>query len=124
MRAEMKRILVIDDEAVSRAMTSDMLQEAGYEVETADSALAANKHIYGSFPPDIILMDVMMPFLDGDKKIDLMRKREASRNIPVILMSSKPEAELETIARNSGADAFLTKPLEKSSLLAAIRRNT
>jgi CheY-like chemotaxis protein len=120
----MKRILVIDDEAVSLAMTSDMLQEAGYEVETADSALAANEHIYGSFSPDIILMDVMMPFLDGDRKISLMRKREASRNIPVILMSSKPEAELETIARNSGADAFLTKPLEKSSLVAAIRRNT
>jgi CheY-like chemotaxis protein len=120
----MKRILVIDDEAVSRAMTSDMLQEAGYEVETADSALAANEHIYGPFSPDIILMDVMMPFLDGDRKIGLMRNREASRNIPVILMSSKPEAELETIARNSGADAFLTKPLEKSSLLAAIRRNT
>lgn len=120
----MKRVLIIDDEKVSLAMTRDMLLEAGYEVETAESALAANQYIYGPSQPDIILMDVMMPFLDGDRKIALMRKREASRNIPVILISAKPEDELEAIARKSGADGFLTKPLEKANLVAAIRRNT
>jgi len=120
---EMKRILIIDDEKVSLAVTGDMLREAGFEVETADSALAANAHIYGPAQPDVILMDVMMPFLDGDKKVELLRKREASKNIPVILISAKPEGELEAIARKSGADGFLTKPLDKSDLVAMIRRN-
>lgn len=120
----MKRILIIDDDLVSLAMTGDMLREADYEVETADSALAANEHIYGPTQPDVILMDVMMPFLDGDKKVELLRKREASKNIPVILISAKPEGELEMIARNSGADGFLTKPLDRSDLVAMIRRNS
>jgi DNA-binding response OmpR family regulator len=120
----MKRVLVIDDDRVSLEMTRDMLMEAGFEVETADSALGANAHIYGPTPPDVILMDVMMPFLDGDKKIELLRKREASKSIPVILISAKPEDELEKIARNSGADGFLTKPMDKSDLVAMIRRNS
>ena len=120
----MKRVLIVDDDPVSLEMTKDMLLEAGYEVDTADSALAANSHIYGANKPDVILMDVMMPFLDGDRKVDLLRKREASKNIPVILISAKPRDELQAIARNSGANGFLSKPLEKADLVAEVRRNT
>ena len=120
----MKRVLSVDDEPVSLAMARDMLLEAGYEVDTADSALAANSYIYGADKPDIIFMDVMMPFLDGDRKVDLLRRREASKDIPVILISAKPADELEAIARNSGANGFLTKPLDKSDMVATIRRNT
>jgi CheY-like chemotaxis protein len=120
----MKRILVIDDDRVSLAVTGDMLRDAGFEVETADSALAANEYIYGPTQPDVILMDVMMPFLDGGTKVELLRKREASRSIPVILISAKPAGELEAIADKSGADGFLTKPLDRSDLVAMIRRNS
>jgi CheY-like chemotaxis protein len=119
----MKRILIVDDDKVSLNIARDMLEEAGYMVQTAESALEANEHIYGPFRPDLIFMDVVMPFLSGDKKIEFLKEREASRNIPVVLISGKPKHELKEIAHRSGADGFLTKPLDKYSLVSAIKRH-
>ncbi len=120
----MKRILIIDDDKLNIAMTRDILEEAGYEVQAALSALEANQHIYGPHRPDLILLDVVMPLLGGDRKIQFLREREASKDIPVILISSKPRQELRDIARNCGADGYLTKPLSKNSLVSAIMRYT
>lgn len=120
---EKKRILVIDDDRVSLAIARDMLTEEGFLVESADSALAANPYIYGPDPPDLILLDVVMPLLSGDRKIRFLKEREASRNIPVVLMSGKPKSELMKIARDSHADGFVTKPLDKDSLVSAIARH-
>jgi CheY-like chemotaxis protein len=120
---EKKRILVVDDDRVSLAIARDMLSEEGFQVESADSALAANQYVYGPDPPDLILLDVVMPLLSGDRKIQFLKEREASRNIPVVLMSGKPRSELMKIARDSRADGFVTKPLERESLMAAIARH-
>ena len=120
---EKKRILVVDDDRVSLAIARDMLLEEGFQVESADSALAANQYVYGPNPPDLILLDVVMPLLSGDRKIQFLKEREASRNIPVVLMSGKPRSELMKIARDSRADGFVTKPLERESLMAAIARH-
>ena len=119
----MKRILIVYDDKVSLSIARDMLRGEGYTVQTAVSALEANKYIYGPFRPDLILMDVVMPFLTGDRKIQFLRERETSRDIPVVLMSGKPKHELRDMARKSGADGFLTKPLEKESLLSALKRH-
>jgi CheY-like chemotaxis protein len=120
---EKKRILVVDDDRVSLAIARDMLSEEGFQVESADSALAANQYVYGPDPPDLILLDVVMPLLSGDRKIQFLKERESSRNIPVVLMSGKPRSELMKIARDSRADGFVTKPLERESLMAAIARH-
>jgi len=119
----MKRILIVDDDKLSLTIARDMLEEAGYEVQSAGSALEANTHIYGPSQPDLILLDVVMPLLSGDRKIQFLKEREASKNIPVVLMSGKPRQELREIARSSGADGFLTKPLDKDSLVSAILRH-
>ena len=119
----MKRILIIDDDKVTLAMACDMLEEAGFEVQTAASALEANRHIYGPLRPDLILLDVVMPLLSGDRKIQFLKEREASKDIPVIRISSKSRAELKDIARASGADGFVTKPFDRRLLVQAIERH-
>jgi two-component system, OmpR family, alkaline phosphatase synthesis response regulator PhoP len=67
-------------------------------------------------------MDVIMPMLDGDRKVRRMKAREETCRIPVVLMSTKSAAELQGIARASGADGFLPKPLNRAALLDMVRR--
>lgn len=115
-----KRVVVIDDSKLVLAVAADALKGAGYEVITADSGIEANRHIYSSRRPDLILIDVMMPMLNGDRKVRLLKERESSRNIPILLMSTKPREELEILARTSGADGYVLKPFDDNSLIRQV----
>lgn len=116
-----KRIVVIDDSPLVLAMASDALEEAGHRVFATDSGIEANQFIYSAEQrPDLILIDVMMPMLNGDRKVRLLKERVSSRDIPVLLMSSKPEPELEALTRSSGADGYISKPFSKYTLLQKV----
>jgi len=118
-----KRIVVIDDSPLILAMTADALEEAGHHVFVTDSGIEANQFIYSSGQrPDLILIDVMMPMLTGDRKVRLLKERTSSRDIPVVLMSSKSAEELEELSRVSGADGFISKPFNKYTLLQTVDR--
>lgn len=118
-----KRIIVIDDSPLILAMAADALEEAGHQVFATDSGIEANQFIYSCEQrPDLILIDVMMPMLNGDRKVRLLKDRISSRDIPVLLMSSKSEPELEELTRSSGADGFISKPFDKQTLLQRIDR--
>jgi CheY-like chemotaxis protein len=118
-----KRILIIDNDEVTLALVQALLEGEGFEVATAFSGLGANEHIYGKNPPDLILLDIMMPFQNGIQKLEFLKERESSRSIPVILLSSKPREELEELSRSSGAQGFVVKPVDKGALLAALARH-
>jgi len=117
-----KRIVIVDDCRLSCAIAKDILTDAGFDVVTATTGLEANPHIYGSPRPDLILLDIEMPMLKGDQKVRLLKERPSSKDIPVLLISSKREEDLAEIARLSGADGFLCKPLRKDSLFEALAR--
>lgn len=116
-----KRIVIIDDSPLVLAMMSDTLQDEGYEVCAAETGLEANRFIFSAHPPDLILVDVMMPMLNGDQKVRLLKERNRSRDIPVLLMSSKPEDELAALTRESGADGYIQKPFNKTTLVETVR---
>ena len=116
----MKHILVIDDDPVVLAMAQDFLEEAGYRVSSATDAIYSNDVIYGIIPPDLILMDVMMPLMSGDKKVRALKRRDQSSAIPVLLISGKEEAELRRIASEVGADGYLTKPFNAAKLVSTV----
>jgi len=118
----MKRVVVIDDSKLVLAVAADALEGAGYDVVTTDSGIEANQYIYSSRRPDLILIDVMMPMLNGDRKVRLLKDRDSSRQIPVLLMSTKPGNELEELARTSGADGYIQKPFNDDSLVSQVRR--
>jgi len=115
-----KHIVVIDDCRVTLAMLTDMLVDAGFIVSTAEDSVYSNHLIYGSNPPDLILLDVMLPHMSGDKKAALIKNREKSRNIPVLLISSKEEQELLGMVTRSGANGFLKKPFNCEQLLSTV----
>ncbi len=73
------------------AILTDVLEKAGLRVSTAEDSVYSNHLIYGSTPPDLILLDVMLPHMSDDKKAALLKSREKSRNIPVLLISSQEE---------------------------------
>ncbi|PLY07717.1 MAG: two-component system response regulator [Desulfuromonas sp.] len=120
----MKRVILIDDCKLTLAMARDILEPAGYEVLTAESGIEANQHIYATPPPDLIMIDVVMPMLQGDRKVKLLKDRETSAKIPVLLMSSKSLDELEVLVRESGADGYMQKPLRPQNLLQAVEQWT
>jgi len=116
-----KHIVVIDDCQVTLAMVSDFLAEAGFQVSTSDCSVYSNHLIYGPRTPDLIILDVMMPLMAGDKKARALKSRERSRQIPVLLMSSKEETELRSLAADSGADGYLTKPFSHRQLIHTVQ---
>ena len=116
-----KTCLVIDDSPLILAMTTDALEAAGFDVVATDFGIEANQVIYRDPPPDIILIDVMMPLLSGDQKVKLIKNRERSQNIPILLISSKDKAELEELTKTSGADGYIQKPFDAAELVRAVR---
>ncbi len=116
-----KVILIIDDCKLTLAIARDILKDAGYDVIVASSGIEANKYIYCPFPPAVILIDVEMPLLRGDRKVRLLKASPSSQAIPVVLISHKSEAELQSLCEESGADCYIPKPLQKDALLALVR---
>lgn len=116
-----KHIIIIDDDQLILTMARDFLQEAGYRVSTSDSSLYSNHLIYTNVPPDLIIIDVMMPLMNGDQKIRTLKSKNRSRHIPVLLMSSKGPDELQSLADEAGADGIIHKPFNPASLVEAVR---
>jgi two-component system alkaline phosphatase synthesis response regulator PhoP len=117
-----RKILIVDDSELVLAMARDTLEEAGYEVFTATNGIEANSYIFSLNKPDLIVLDVMLPMLDGNKKAKLLREKEFSRKIPIILLSSKAEDELRRLAIEAGADGYIRKPFTQEGIVASVRR--
>ncbi len=115
-----KRILLIDDSELTLAMAGDALEKNGFEVLTATNGLEANHYLFQKQQPDLIIIDVMIPLLNGNKTAKLIKENENTRQIPILLLSSKPEEELQRLARESGAEGFVQKPFDPRLLVAKI----
>jgi DNA-binding response OmpR family regulator len=115
-----KKILVVDDSEVVLAMASDALTEGGFDVIVASTLLEANSHLFKSEKPDVIVMDVMMPMLNGDKATSLLKNNKLIGHIPILLFSSKSESELNRLVLESGADGFIRKPFTNRLLVEKI----
>lgn len=117
------RILIIDDSELVLAMASDALKEAGYDVFTATNGIEANSYIFStSNRPDLIILDIMMPLLDGNKKAKLLKEKDFSKEIPIMFISSKSEAEMEKLVAESGADGYICKPFSPQTIVNAVKK--
>ncbi|HLO26389.1 MAG TPA: response regulator [Geobacteraceae bacterium] len=115
-----KRILVVDDSETALAMAREALEEGGFEVVTALDAKEADTYLFAAKQPDLVILDVMMPMLNGDKMAKLLKQNEQTRHIPILLLSSKPEAELRWLVSESGADGFIRKPFGHRQIVAMV----
>jgi signal transduction histidine kinase/CheY-like chemotaxis protein len=118
---ERKRLLVVDDVAPNRAMMLDLLQDAGFSVAAATNGLECLV-LLDSFKPDLILMDVMMPVMDGNDTTRQIRRMPGVGDIPIIAVTASASAEDEHKSRDAGANAFVAKPIDHDLLLRTIGR--
>ena len=118
----MKRILIVDDSVDNRALLSVLLKAQGYAIiSTADGAMGLAWLRSGDPLPDLILLDLQMPVLDGVGFRELQRIDERLKDIPVVLMSGEENLELYRV--QLGLQDVLSKPLNVASLIEAIERN-
>ena len=113
-------ILVVDDSATSRALTEIVLKQEGFAVITSEGPTAALARL-GSTPVDLILLDVMMPEMDGFELCRRIRESAALRYLPILFLSSACSVEERVQGLTAGADDFVRKPFEPTELVARVR---
>ena len=114
--AEKRKILLVDDEPDLLQLVSLRLQAAGYGVEVAYDGQQALDQVKLA-RPDLIILDLMLPKLDGYKVCRLLKFDERTKSIPILIFTARAQVEDVTLATECGADAYLTKPFEAKALL-------
>ncbi len=115
----MKKILVIEDNQDVRENTADILELEGFEVTTAENG-KIGVELATQLLPDVIVCDIMMPFLDGYEVLEELNKNPQTSSIPFIFLTAKTERTDLRKGMNLGADDYLTKPFTEEELLEAI----
>jgi CheY-like chemotaxis protein len=114
-----KKVLVVDDVAANRAMAVDMLSQLGFEVVEADNGREALNKAQAT-RPDCILMDIVMPEMDGLEATRRLRQLPGLDKVPIIVMSASASGSDECKSLAAGANAFLPKPIDVDKLLILI----
>ena len=115
--SDTEQILVVDDETMVREVVVAYLEREGFRVDEASTGIAALKHIDES-PPDLVVLDVMLPEIDGFSVLTELRK---SGDIPVILLTARTEEPDRVLGLELGADDYVVKPFSPRELVARVR---
>ena len=116
----MTRVLVVDDDADIARFIEINLRLEGYEVQTAGDGAEALERITEQHP-DLVLLDVMMPKLDGVQLCRLLRADPATANLPVIMLTAKTLSADKVVGLTAGADDYIIKPFDTLELVARVR---
>jgi adenylate cyclase len=118
--SEPSKILVVDDTPLNVKILADLLTFNGYAVATASSGAEGLAKIESEHP-DLVLLDVMMPGMNGYEVCKEIRAKEATRMLPVVMVTALDPTKERTRGLEAGADDFLTKPINQPELLARVR---
>lgn len=113
------RVVVIDDDDFEREFLVDLLRNAGFDVSSLPSVFGVTNHLINE-QVQVVVLDVMMPSLRGDKLAALLRKNPALPKLGVILISSLSEAEMAPLMAAVDVDAFVSKAHVRSTLASTI----
>jgi DNA-binding response OmpR family regulator len=115
------RVMAVDDDQVIRGLLEVNLQMEGHEVVTAVDGQDALDKVRAD-PPDLIILDVMMPNLNGWQVAEQLRAEEATRDIPIILLSARAMENDVRKGTELGADSYVTKPFDPIELMELVTR--
>jgi CheY-like chemotaxis protein len=117
------RILILDDSEITLNLMSMVLSEAGYEVYTA-SSLMEFEQVLSNHEPNLILTDIKMPEISGDKICKVLKQKLSTQSTPVVLFSTLPEKDLAELAERSGADGYVSKGAGPEEIVKRIQELT
>ena len=115
------KILVADDSALAAAMLSNVLKAQGHEVVRANDGIEAVQQVY-SETPDLILLDIFMPRMNGYQACRLLKNDPAVAHIPIIIMTGSDSRSAQSWSLQTGADAFMTKGFDPSELIETVEK--
>jgi DNA-binding response OmpR family regulator len=113
---ESKRILIIDDDKVILEILKDAFNQEGYSVFTSEQSLGTSRMV-SQIKPHLLVMDVIMPGLNGDKICRILKNSNINKEMKIILYSNKAQDELKSLAAMAEVDAFLTKSRNYQELI-------
>lgn len=116
-----RKILAVDDEKHIVRLVQVNLERAGYTVVTANDGKEALQKV-SEENPDLVVLDVMMPYMDGFEVLQNLRRNPSTRDIPVIMLTAKAQDADVFKGWQSGVDCYLTKPFNPMELLSFVKR--
>jgi len=114
-----QRILFVDDDSLLQRLVHDVLDREGFSVSLASTGEEGLSSAHGD-PPDLILLDIMMPGMDGFEVCQRIRRDHRLRPIPVVILTAMKKPNLNERAFAAGADMCLTKPFQPDELVSAV----
>ncbi|MBI5637790.1 MAG: response regulator [Nitrospinae bacterium] len=117
-----KKILIVEDSEDILSIVRFLLKREGFEVLTAADGRQAEKMIDDAAPPDAVVLDVMLPYVDGFTLLKKIRASASWRNVVVIMLTAKSGQKDVLHGLDSGADDYMVKPFDTAELLARLRR--
>lgn len=115
-----ERILIVDDEAAVANLLEQALRHEGYEVARADDGMEAMNRLQ-VFKPDVVIMDIMMPRLDGVQTTRLLRRNRSFGDTVVVALSARTDQAAREAMRKAGANLYMRKPFTIARLVTRIR---
>ncbi len=115
-----QKVLIVDDVAKNIQLVASFLKQAGYDINFALSGNSALEHIREE-EFDLVLLDIMMPEMDGFEVCEIIKGNERSRDLPVIFLTAKTDIESITRGFEAGGVDYITKPFNKAELLARVK---
>ena len=116
--ADKQRLIVVEDDAEVRPLLTDYLLRQGFAVEAADGGAALDRILSVSGPPDLIVLDLMMPGEDG---LSIVRRLRAATRIPMLMLTARADDIDRIVGLEMGADDYMAKPFNPRELVARIR---
>ena len=117
----MKRVLVVDDSTTETHHMSSILNKHGYEVVSAESG-EIGVEMARQHTPDVVLMDIVMPGINGFQATRQLHRDHATSSIPVIIVSQKNQESDREWSRKQGARGYLVKPVPEKELIGTIKK--
>jgi DNA-binding response OmpR family regulator len=114
--------LVVEDEEQIAYLLRFILEREGYKVELASDGQVAQDRILNGAPPALVVLDVMLPFMDGYQLLAVMRAQAGWQSVPVLMLTAKSQGKDIDRAIGSGATDYMVKPFKPDELRVRIRR--
>ena len=115
-----RKILLVDDSETVLMIEQMILKKEPYQLITAKNGLEGVEKALQS-RPDLILMDVVMPEMNGFEAVRRLRQKDATRSVPIVMVTTKAEAESMEAGYESGCSDYITKPIDSTELLTKVR---